>query len=63
VHFFSPVEGERMLARGRVIRPGRTVTVCAGDVLAVMGGREQLVATMLATMAIVSREGSGCRTN
>ncbi len=46
-----------MLARGRVIRPGRTVTVCSGDVLAVLGGKEKLVATMLATMATVSREG------
>lgn len=57
VNFLSPAEGERMLARGRVIRPGRTVTVCAGDVLAVIAGTEKLVATMLATMATVNREG------
>src|SRR5438105_9927502 len=56
VNFLSPAQGERMLARGRVIRPGRTVTVCAGDVLAVTGGKEKLVATMLATMATVSGE-------
>ena len=56
VNFLSPAQGERMLARGRVIRPGRTVTVCAGDVLAVIGGKEKLVATMLATMATVSGE-------
>ena len=30
VNFLSPAQGERMLARGRVIRPGRTVTVCVG---------------------------------
>jgi uncharacterized protein (TIGR00369 family) len=57
VNFLSPAEGERMLARGRVIRPGRTVTVCAGDVLAIVSGTEKLVATMLATMATVTREG------
>jgi uncharacterized protein (TIGR00369 family) len=57
VNFLSPAQGERMLARGRVIRPGRTVTVCAGDVVAVIAGTEKLVATMLATMATVSREG------
>src|SRR5437016_12167728 len=56
VNFLSPAQGERMLARGRVIRPGRTVTVCGGDVLAVIGGKEKLVATMLATMATVSVE-------
>jgi uncharacterized protein (TIGR00369 family) len=38
VNFLSPAQGDRMLARGRVIRPGRTVTVCAGDVLAVNAG-------------------------
>jgi len=54
VNFLSPAEGERMLARGRVIRPGRTVTVCAGDVLAIVARTEKLVATMLATMATVN---------
>src|SRR5438128_3288486 len=57
VNFLSPAQGERMLARGRVIRPGRTVTVCGGDVLAVIEGTEKLVATMLATMATVNPEG------
>jgi hypothetical protein len=56
VNFLSPAQGERMLARGRVIRPGRTVTVCGGDVLAVRAGEERLVATMLATMATVRGE-------
>jgi hypothetical protein len=40
----------------RVIRPGRTVSVGAGDVLVVRGEREKLVATMLATMATVGGE-------
>jgi uncharacterized protein (TIGR00369 family) len=57
VNFLSPAQGERMLARGRVIRPGRTVTVCGGDVLAVRAGEQRLVATMLATMATVRGEG------
>jgi uncharacterized protein (TIGR00369 family) len=49
VNFLSPGRGERLVARGRVTRPGRTLTVCAGDVVAVSGGDERLVATMLAT--------------
>lgn len=49
-NFLAPARGERMVARGRVIRPGRTVTACAGDVVAVDGRREILVATLLATM-------------
>jgi acyl-coenzyme A thioesterase PaaI-like protein len=43
-NFLAPAQGEKLLARGRVIRPGRTVTVCAGDVVAVEGGHEKLVA-------------------
>jgi uncharacterized protein (TIGR00369 family) len=56
VNFLTPAQGERMLARGRVLRPGRTVTVCAGDVVAIDDGKEKLVATMLATMATVHSE-------
>jgi uncharacterized protein (TIGR00369 family) len=55
-NFLAPARGERMIARGRVIRPGRTVTVCAGDVIAVDGGTETLVATLLATMIRVAGE-------
>jgi uncharacterized protein (TIGR00369 family) len=55
-NFLAPAQGEKLLARGRVIRPGRTVTVCAGDVVAVDGGRQELVATLLATMMRVGAE-------
>jgi uncharacterized protein (TIGR00369 family) len=58
INFVSPARGERLVARGRVTRPGRTVTVCAGDVFAVSEGGEKLVASMLATM-ISLRNGSG----
>jgi uncharacterized protein (TIGR00369 family) len=53
VNFLSPGEGDRLLARGRVRKPGRTVTVCTGDVFAVREGQEKLVATMLVTMMAV----------
>ena len=56
VNFLSPAQGDRMVARGRVIRPGRTLTVCSGDVTAIVGGNEKIVATMLATMATVNRQ-------
>jgi len=54
VNFLSPARGQRMLARGRVVRPGRTVTVCSGDVVALDHGGEKPIATMLATMATMS---------
>ena len=50
VNFVSPAKGERMIARGRVTKPGRTLAVCSGDVFALVDGKEKLVATMLATM-------------
>ena len=53
VNFLSPAQGERMVARGRVLRPGRTVSVCSGNVVAIAGANEKLVATTLATMATV----------
>lgn len=58
INFVSPARGERLIARGRVTRPGRTITACAGDVFAVSEGGEKLVASMLATM-ISLRDGSG----
>ena len=53
VNFLSPGQGEQLIARGRVTKPGRTVTVCTGDVFAVSGGQEKLVATMLVTIMTV----------
>ena len=50
VNFVSPATGTRMIGRGRVTKPGRRLTVCAGDVFAVGEGKEKLVAIMLATM-------------
>ena len=53
VNFVAPARGELLLARGRVVRPGGTVTVCKGDVLACDGREEKLVASMLTTMMLM----------
>ena len=50
VNFLAPARGTRLRARGRVIRSGRTISVCAGEVAAINGDGEVPVATMLATM-------------
>lgn len=50
VNFVPPAQGKRIVARARVVRPGRTVTTCTADVFAMTGAEEKLVATMLATM-------------
>jgi len=56
-NLLAPATGDRILARARVIRAGRTVTVCWSDVVATVGETERLVATMVATMMTVRDRG------
>ena len=53
LNLLSPAAGELLVARSRVVRAGRNVTVCAGDAFMLTGGREKIVATMLGTMMTV----------
>lgn len=55
VNFMSPAKGESFRAIGKVLKPGRNITVCAGDVIAIDQGKEKTVATMLATMMTVKK--------
>ncbi len=50
INLFAPARGEQLVARGRVIRSGRTITVCHGDVYAVADAVESHCATMTTTM-------------
>ena len=53
LNLLSPAAGAEFVARARVLRAGRNVTVCAGDLYALEGESEKAVATMLATMMTV----------
>lgn len=57
INLLAPAAGDRVVARGRVIRAGKTVTVCWGEVTAYDGTSERLVATMVATMMTVRDRG------
>ena len=57
INLLAPAAGDRIVARGRVIRAGRTVTVCWGEVAAHASGSERLVATMVGTMMTVRDRG------
>jgi uncharacterized protein (TIGR00369 family) len=57
INMLAPAAGDRIVARGSVIRAGRTVTVCWGEVAAFTGSDEKLVATMVATMMTVHDRG------
>lgn len=54
VNLLAPAEGERILVRGRVVRAGRTISVCTADAYAVRDGRERHVTTMTATIMTVT---------
>lgn len=53
VNLLAPAVGERMRAVGRVIKSGRTLVVCTGEVIAVAGDSESVVTVMQATMMAV----------
>ena len=53
INFLAPAFGEKLIGRGRVIRPGRTLHVCAADIFAVQDGVEKPVAYMTTTMMAV----------
>lgn len=53
LNFVAPARGERLVARGRVSKPGRVLTVCLGEVVALTGDEEKPVATLLGTMMAV----------
>ena len=58
INFLAPATGERIIARGKVVKAGRTLTLAQTEVFAEKEGREQLIALLTATfMAIEGREG------
>jgi len=57
VNLLAPASGERAVARGIVLRAGRTITVCRADVTAYSPEGERLVAAMTATMMTVRDRG------
>ncbi len=50
INLIAPADGERLIARGRVIKPGRTLTVAHVDVYVHRDGHDHNCATMLQTL-------------
>ena len=53
INLMAPAAGTLFRAAGRVIRAGRTLTVCSAEVIATNGDQEKVVAVMQATMMSV----------
>jgi acyl-coenzyme A thioesterase PaaI-like protein len=45
INLLAPAAGERILARGRVVKTGRTLTLAQAEVFAKTGEREKLIAS------------------
>ena len=58
INLLAPAAGERLLVRGRVLRAGRTLTVCRADAVTISEGQEKHVATLTATLIARLAEGS-----
>ncbi|MDF0599816.1 PaaI family thioesterase [Psychromarinibacter sp. C21-152] len=50
INLLAPAAGERLIGRGRVIRPGRRLTIVTAEVWAEADGREVQVALLQGTM-------------
>ena len=57
INMLEPARGRSITARGRVVRAGRTISVCRADAVALDNGRETLVATLQGTMMCVEGRG------
>jgi uncharacterized protein (TIGR00369 family) len=53
INLVAPAVGDRIVARGRVVKAGRTLTVAQTDVFAESDGQEKLIALLTATLITV----------
>ncbi len=53
VNFVAAAEGERLIARGRVIKPGRTLTVAMAEAFCRRDGAQTLCAVLLSSLICV----------
>lgn len=57
INLLRPAVGDRFIARGRVVKPGKTLTVCTGEVVAVNSEGEKEVAVMTSTLMTLNPTG------
>jgi uncharacterized protein (TIGR00369 family) len=56
INLVAPAAGDRIVARGRVVKAGRTLTVAQSEVFAESGGQEKLIALLTATLVTVEAQ-------
>ena len=53
LNLLAPAEGDRLVAEGFVVKPGRTLAITRGEVHAEKGGKRTLVALMQQTLMVM----------
>ena len=53
LNFMNPGEGPELIARGQVVKPGRTLTVVQADAFVPHQGGERMVATSIQTLMAI----------
>ncbi|WP_085869792.1 PaaI family thioesterase [Pseudoruegeria aquimaris] len=59
INLLAPAIGTHLIARGRVVKPGRRLIVVVAEVFAVQDGAEKQVALMQGTMVPVGAQAGG----
>jgi uncharacterized protein (TIGR00369 family) len=57
MNLMAPADGEKLIARGEVVRAGRTLIVTQAEVFAVKDGKETLCALMQQTIMVMHGKG------
>ena len=59
INMIAPAKGDALVARGKVVKAGRTLTVCAVEVSALDRGRETLCSVMQQTLICLADRPDG----
>ncbi|MBL8704422.1 MAG: PaaI family thioesterase [Rhodospirillales bacterium] len=59
INMVAPAKGEALVARGKVVKAGRTLTVCTVEVFALDRGRETLCSVMQQTLICLADRPDG----
>ena len=57
MNLVAPADGEKLIARGKVVRPGKTLIITQAEVFAVNGEKETLCALMQQTIMVMHGKG------
>jgi len=53
MNLVAPADGDKLIARGKVVRPGKTLIITQAEVFALKDGRETLCALMQQTIMVM----------